>query len=301
MKKILILSVLLQALTLSAFAQDWAELARYQEANQALLAGEEDPSRVVFMGNSIFDRWESTCPEFFAGSYVCRGISGQTTPQMLIRFKQDVVHLNPSVVVILGGTNDIAGNTGPSTLEMIEDNLSSMAEIATANGIKVVMCQLLPAYSYGWAPDVDPRQDIIDLNQWIKEYADAHGYPCVDFYTPMVNPFKALKVEYSVGDGVHPNEAGYAVMAPLVEAAIEQAMAGSSIATQTADDPDIEVWGGKSVIHVKTQAADHLSIYTPDGVCVAEYDLPAGISNLNMAPGTYLVKSLKSTRKIQVR
>ena len=301
MKKILILSALLQVLTLSASAQDWAELARYQEANQALLAEEADPSRVVFMGNSIFERWESTCPEYFAGSYVCRGISGQTTPQMLIRFKQDVVHLNPSVVVILGGTNDIAGNTGPSTLEMIEDNLSSMAEIATANGIRVVMCQLLPAYSYGWAPDVDPRQDIIDLNQWIKEYADAHGYPCVDFYTPMVNPFKALNVEYSVGDGVHPNEAGYAVMAPLVEAAIEQAMAGSSIATQTADDPDIEVWGGKSVIHVKTQAADHLSIYTPDGVCVAEYDLPAGISNLNMAPGTYLVKSLKSTRKIQVR
>lgn len=299
MKKILILSVLLQALTLSSFAQDWAELARYQDDNQALMAGEDDPSRVVFMGNSIFERWESTCPEFFAGSYVCRGISGQTTPQMLIRFKQDVVHLNPRVVVILGGTNDIAGNTGPSTLEMIEDNLSSMAEIATANGIQVVMCQLLPAYSYGWAPDVDPRQDIIDLNQWIKEYADAHGYPCVDFYTPMVNPFKALKVEYSVGDGVHPNEAGYAVMAPLVEAAIEEALAKSGV-TQTTHQTT-KIWGGKSALHINTQGPEHLTIYTPDGVCVAEHDLPTGTSNLVMAPGAYLVKSIKSTRKVVVQ
>lgn len=299
MKKILILSVLLQALTLSAFAQDWAELARYQDDNQALMAGEDDPSRVVFMGNSIFERWESTCPEFFAGSYVCRGISGQTTPQMLIRFKQDVVHLNPRVVVILGGTNDIAGNTGPSTLEMIEDNLSSMAEIATANGIQVVMCQLLPAYSYNWAPDVDPRQSIIDLNQWIKEYADAHGYPCVDFYTPMVNPFKALKVEYSVGDGVHPNEAGYAVMAPLVEAAIEEALAKSGV-TQTTHQTT-KIWGGKSALHINAQEPEHLTIYTPDGVCVAEHDLPTGTSNLVMAPGAYLVKSLKSTRKVVVQ
>lgn len=299
MKKIILAIALLQATLLPSFAQDWPNLAQYQEANAALLAGGDDPKRVVFMGNSIFERWESTCPEFFSGSYVCRGISGQTTPQMLIRFKQDVVHLKPQVVVILGGTNDIAGNTGPSTIEMIEDNLSSMAEIATAHGIKVILCQLLPAYQYNWAPDVDPKQTIIDLNKWIQEYAAEHNYPCVDFYTPLVNPFKALKVEYSVGDGVHPNADGYAVMAPLVEAAINEAFEESGI-SQTSQK-EAQAWGGKSTIYFNAQSPEQIKIYTLDGICIGEHLLPAGISNVNIAAGTYLVKTEKESSKVVVR
>ena len=224
MKKILILSVLLQALTLSAFAQDWAELARYQEANQALLAGEEDPSRVVFMGNSIFERWESTCPEFFAGSYVCRGISGQTTPQMLIRFKQDVVHLNPSVVVILGGTNDIAGNTGPSSIEMIMDNIKSMVELARANGIEVVLCSVLPSNHFYWIPELKPADLLIELNRQIKAYADAHHIPFADYYSVLVDDQKGLNEAYRI-DTAHPSLEGYKLIEPLVVKSIQQALA----------------------------------------------------------------------------
>ena len=132
-------------------AQDWANLTRFQAKNEALGTPAKGEKRVVFMGNSITEGWINTCPEFFEGRpYINRGIGGQTTPQMLIRFRQDVINLHPKVVVILAGTNDIAGNTGPSTLEMIEDNLASMAEIAHANGIKVILCSVLPAFDYPW-------------------------------------------------------------------------------------------------------------------------------------------------------
>ena len=155
--------------------------------------------------------------------YVGRGIGGQTTPQMLVRFRQDVVALAPRVVVILAGTNDIAGNTGPSTLEMIEDNIASMTEIAKANGIKVVLVSVLPAFDYRWKPGLDPAPKIVALNAWIKQFATKTGAVYLDLHTPMADERQGMKAALS-GDGVHPNPAGYALMSPITERAIADAL-----------------------------------------------------------------------------
>jgi len=203
---------------------DWANLARFQDDNQKIGLPAKDEKRIVFMGNSITEGWSYSMPEFFTGkSYINRGISGQTTPQMLIRFRPDVINLKPSVVVILAGINDIAGNTGPSTQKMIEDNLASMAEIAKANGIKVVLSSVLPAFDFPWRPGMQPAEKVIALNTWIKEYARANGCVYLDYFAPMVDERQGLKSEYT-NDGVHPNLAGYQVMAPLAEKAIQQAL-----------------------------------------------------------------------------
>jgi len=155
--------------------------------------------------------------------YIGRGIGGQTTPQMLVRFRQDVIALKPKAVVILAGTNDIAGNTGPATLEMIENNLTSMAELAKANGIRVVLASVLPVYVYTWKPNLRPAQTIVALNAWMKEYARTHGAIYLDYHSAMADERLGLKKELST-DGVHPNEAGYRVMAPLTESAIREAL-----------------------------------------------------------------------------
>ena len=203
---------------------DWPNLRRYRSQNAQLNAPSPKENRVVFMGNSITDGWINVSPDFFKNKpYLDRGISGQTTPQMLIRFRQDVIDLKPKVVVILAGINDIAGNTGPSTLEMIEDNLASMAQLANANGIKVVLCSVLPAYSFPWRPGIDPVQKIIDLNKWIKNYATEHHYVYVNYYDAMVDERKGLPENLSK-DGVHPNAAGYKIMEPLVEKGIIKAL-----------------------------------------------------------------------------
>jgi lysophospholipase L1-like esterase len=203
---------------------DWPNFARYREANEKLGLPKPDEKRVIFMGNSITDAWSDVCPRFFEGkSYVNRGISGQTTPQMLVRFRPDVINLKPKVVVILAGTNDIAGNTGPSTLEMIEDNLASMAELARANGIKVVLSSVLPAFQYPWFPEQKPAEKIVALNKWIKAYAEKNGFVYLDYFTPMADERNGLKKAYSE-DGVHPNLAGYEVMNPLAEKAIQKAL-----------------------------------------------------------------------------
>lgn len=203
---------------------DWPNLNCFREANAKLGLPRAGEQRVVFMGNSITIGWIDMHPEFFTGKpYVNRGISGQTTPQMLIRFRQDVVALKPSVVVILAGVNDIAGNTGPSTLEMIEDNLASMAEIAKANNIKVVLSSVLPAYDFPWNPGTFPAEKIYNLNQWIKKYAAQNNHIYLDYYSSMVDGRKGLKTEYTY-DGVHPNLTGYKVMEPLAEEAIRQAL-----------------------------------------------------------------------------
>jgi lysophospholipase L1-like esterase len=220
----IILSIIFMEQTLIAQNNDWANFGRYKEENTKLGLPAPDEDRVVFMGNSITQGWGEAFPEFFEGkSYINRGISGQTTPQMLVRFRPDVVNLKPKVVVILAGTNDIAGNTGPSTLEMIEDNIASMVEIAKANNIKVVLCSVLPAYDFPWKPGLEPAQKIVDLNTWIKEYAIKNKIVYVDYFTPMADHRNGLKKEYSE-DGVHPNLAGYKVMEPLVEIAIETAL-----------------------------------------------------------------------------
>ncbi len=141
---------------------------------------------------------------------------------MLVRFRQDVVALKPAVVVILGGTNDIAGNTGPSTLEMIEDNIASMSEIARMNGIQVVLCSVLPVFDYPWKPGLEPAPRIAALNSWIRAYANEHGDEYADFHGAMVDSRQGLSKELAA-DGVHPNIAGYQIMAPIVERAIVKA------------------------------------------------------------------------------
>ena len=202
---------------------DWPNLRRYRAEN-AKLKSDPISARIVFMGNSITDGWINKSPDFFAkNSHLDRGIGGQTTPQMLIRFRQDVIDLQAKVVVILAGINDIAGNTGPSTLEMIEDNLASMAQLARANGIKVVLCSVLPAAEFPWRPEVDPAQKVIDLNKWIKDYAQKNNFVYVNYYDAMVDERKGLPKKYSE-DGVHPTEAGYKIMEPLVEAGIAKAL-----------------------------------------------------------------------------
>jgi lysophospholipase L1-like esterase len=205
-------------------AQDWANLNRYRAENALLGTPGPSEKRVVFLGNSITQGWKEKRPEFFTDNpYVCRGISGQTTPQMLIRFRQDVIALQPKVVVILAGTNDIAGNTGPSTLEMIEDNLASMAELANANGIRVVLSSVLPVLDYPWKPGLEPAEKIVTLNTWIRGYCEKKGFIYLDYFTPMANEQHGMKAELTT-DGVHCTVAGYQVMEPLAIKAIEQAL-----------------------------------------------------------------------------
>ncbi|KPJ86783.1 MAG: acylhydrolase [Gemmatimonas sp. SG8_17] len=199
---------------------DWASLARYREANAQLGPPRPGERRVVFYGNSITDAWARYFDTMFPDKpYVGRGISGQTTPQMLVRFRQDVIALEPAVVVILAGTNDIAGNTGPSTQAMIEDNLISMVELAQANGIHVVLSSVLPANDYPWRPGLEPALKIVALNRWMRGYASTHNAVYLDYHSAMADERQGLKAELSE-DGVHPNEAGYRLMAPLVERAI---------------------------------------------------------------------------------
>ncbi len=201
---------------------DFGGLAHFKEADAMLGAPKTGEDRVVFMGDSITEGWK--LDEAFPGKpYVNRGISGQTTPQMLVRFRQDVIDLKPKVVVILAGTNDIAGNTGPMTLEQTEGNLASMAELATANGIRVVLCSVLPAFDYHWAPGLQPAPKIAQVNAWLREYAAQKGYVYVDFYSAMKDDRGGLPATLS-RDGVHPLPAGFAMMTPLAEAGIEKAI-----------------------------------------------------------------------------
>ncbi|MDC6354159.1 MULTISPECIES: SGNH/GDSL hydrolase family protein [unclassified Robiginitalea] len=208
-----------------AVAQDWADLEHFREANKALAPPAPGEDRVVFMGNSITIGWLHKVPEFFEGKpYVNRGISGQTTPQMLLRFRQDVLDLSPKVVVILAGTNDIAGNTGPMTLEQILDNLKSMAELALANGVEPVLSSVLPAYDYPWRPGLQPNIKIPKLNSMIKNYAALSGIVYLDYFSEMADSRNGLDNTLAT-DEVHPTEKGYRMMAPLAEAAIAKALA----------------------------------------------------------------------------
>jgi lysophospholipase L1-like esterase len=205
-------------------AQDWPNLDRFADENAKLDAPSPYENRVVFMGNSITIGWINKVPEFFEGKpFINRGIGGQTTPQMLIRFRQDVVDLQPKVVVILAGTNDIAGNTGPSTLKMIADNIFSMAEIAESNGIKVVVSSVIPVFDYPWKSGLEPAQKIVHVNTLLKEYADANGHVYLDYFSAMADNKNGLRADLG-DDGVHPNKKGYAIMAPLAEAAIKEAL-----------------------------------------------------------------------------
>ena len=203
---------------------DWPNLARYR-ADNAKATG---TPQVVLMGDSITDGWGKRYGKFFPGqAYLNRGISGQTTPQMLLRFRPDVLAHRPKAVVILAGTNDLAGNTGPMTLEEIEGNLQSMAELAKANHIRVVLSSVMPVCDY-IRPQTErrPMEKIKALNVWIKEYAAKNGHVYLDYFTPMLDEQGMLKKELTY-DGLHPNDAGYDVMLPLAEQAIAAALKGA--------------------------------------------------------------------------
>ena len=208
----------------SSYAQDWANLKRYKNENEKIGLPSPKENRIVFIGNSITESWSNFSPDFFMNKpYINRGIGGQITPQILLRFKKDAIDLKPKVIVILAGTNDIAENTGPITLGKINENIISMAELAKDNGIIVILSSVLPAFDYPWKPGLQPAEKIVSLNGMIKNYATKNEIIYLDYYSAMVDKRKGLKHEYTY-DGVHPNKVGYQVMAPLAEDAIARAI-----------------------------------------------------------------------------
>ncbi len=199
---------------------DWPNFKQFEELNTKLPKMKKNKNRVVFMGNSITIGWLQTNPNFFKDKdYVNRGISGQTTPQMLVRFRADVVDINADVVVILAGTNDIAGNTGPVTLKMIANNLKSMTEIAQANGIKVILCSVLPAYDYPWSPGKKPNIKIPKLNSMIEDFAKESDAFYLDYFKALNDGNNGIIKEYS-NDGVHLTAKGYHLLEPMLEKAL---------------------------------------------------------------------------------
>jgi acyl-CoA thioesterase I len=216
-----------RASRIAVFTDDYGQLARYRDANAALKPPAPDENRVVFFGDSITDMWK--LEDYFPGKpYLNRGIGGQTTPQMLVRFRQDVIDLHPKVVVILAGTNDIAGNSGPMRLEDIEADYASLAELARANRIAVVFSSVLPVYNYtpksqDFFLQRSPEK-ILALNHWLQDYCAANRLVYLDYFSPMVDDKGLLKRDLAE-DGLHPNPAGYKIMAPLADAAISKALA----------------------------------------------------------------------------
>jgi lysophospholipase L1-like esterase len=205
---------------------DWPYLARYRADNAKLMPTPKHP-RVVFMGDSITENWVSRSGDFFTTDRIGRGISGQTTPQMLARFRQDVIDLHPAVVQIMAGTNDIAGNTGPMTPEQTQGNIKSMAELAHAHGIRVILASVPPADKFPWKPDVEVADKIVAMNAWLKAYAARSGCIYADYWSALKGDGLGMREGLS-SDHVHPTKAGYQVMAPVAEAAIKRALALSA-------------------------------------------------------------------------
>jgi lysophospholipase L1-like esterase len=220
-----LLLLLFIGMTEKSVAQDWANLGKYESENKMVQPKKSGEKRVVLMGDSITEFWLKIQPDFFNNKpyYIGRGISGQTTPQMLVRFRQDVIELQADVVVILAGVNDIAGNTGPTTNEKIVGNIISMIELAHANGIKAILCSVLPAANFNWRPNDKAAETIIQLNQLIQSYAKQQHIPYVDYHTAMADAKNGLPKEFSE-DGVHPNLKGYQTMSPLLEKAINEVL-----------------------------------------------------------------------------
>ena len=205
-------------------ADDWAQLDYYKKLNSEIDLPSKNENRIVFMGNSITEGWGQLYPEYFSKkSFINRGISGQTTPQMLIRIRPDVIDLKPVIVIILAGINDIAGNTGPSTVKMICDNIISMAELAKINGIKVILSSVLPAGGYPWEPGINPSKKIIAVNKIINDYSKNNNMLYLDYYSSMVYDNDSLNPDYTY-DGVHPNKSGYKIMSKLADSVIAKAL-----------------------------------------------------------------------------
>ncbi|MDB9888868.1 GDSL-type esterase/lipase family protein [Flavobacteriaceae bacterium] len=207
----LYLSLLAIVIFTNMNAQDWANVARFKAENELVIKNKA-PVKMVFMGNSITEGWKLFDPNFFNSTdYVNRGIGGQTTPQMLIRFKQDVLDLKPKGVVILAGTNDIAGNTGPMSIQEIYNQIESMAGLAALNKIEVFLCSVLPVYDYPWKPGLKPAPKIVALNEMLKTLAGEKNYLYIDYFSEMSDDKNGLKASLGA-DGVHPNEKGYEIM-----------------------------------------------------------------------------------------
>jgi lysophospholipase L1-like esterase len=201
---------------------DWTNFKKYEEQNSKVPTKEKGERRVVFLGNSIFEGWLRMRPEFFAGKpYYDRGISGQTTPQMLLRMYDDVLALNPDVLVLKAGINDIAQNTGPYSEHHTLNNIKAIAQLARAHRIKVILCSVLPAFDFPWRPGLEPAPKVISLNKGIKEFADAEGFYYLDLYSAVVDERNGMKKAYA-SDEVHPTKEGYMVLEPLVEEAIKK-------------------------------------------------------------------------------
>lgn len=206
------------------FADDWAALSKYEKENKFLAPPTRKEKRVVFLGSSIFEFWKQKHPGYFKDKpYLDRGISGQISPQLLIRFRQDVINLKPKVVIILAGSNDIAGNTGHVTTDKIMDNIKSMAELARLHHIKVILCKYLPVYEYPWNKRIKAADSIVNLNEKIVAYAKERNYTILDYWTPLVDERKGQRAELTV-DGVHPNLAGYKIMEAVTDAAVKKAL-----------------------------------------------------------------------------
>ncbi len=215
------LAIFVLAFSSFCSAQDWPNFEKFRADNESLTPKTNTEKRVVFMGNSITIGWLNSRPDFFKDQpYVNRGISGQTTPQMLVRFRADVIDIGADVVVILAGTNDVAENTGPTTLEMILDNIKSMTELAQANKVSVILCSVLPAFDYPWRPGKDPNIKIPKLNEMIKTYAEQNGVYYLDYFSALDDGNNGLIAAYTT-DGVHLTPEGYSVMEPMVEQAIK--------------------------------------------------------------------------------
>lgn len=203
---------------------DWANIAKYSEENKTLFLEPENKNRIVFMGNSITEGWKTHDPDFFSNkNYINRGISGQVSSQMLVRFRSDVIALKPKLVIILAGVNDIAQNNGPIALEDILGNIISMVELAKQNNIKVILSSILPAYDFKWRKGLEPAEKITKLNSMIQNYCKKNHIVYVDYFSKMVDNRKGLDEKYTL-DGVHPTLAGYKIMEPLLESAISEAL-----------------------------------------------------------------------------
>ena len=201
-------------------ANDWASLCHYREENRRVASGARP--RVVFIGDSITELWKAYDPDFFSGGVLDRGISGQTTPQMVVRFYQDVVRLRPRVVHIMAGTNDVAANTGPTSDDQFKNNITAMVDLAKANGIKVVLASIPPTKTFSWRPDLRPASKIQALNAWLRTFAASRGASYVDYYAVLADADGGLKPEFT-SDGVHPASAGYAVMKAQAQRALSLA------------------------------------------------------------------------------
>lgn len=228
MKKIFFLILLMNVAAVNAQQKinenwaDWANFKKYADQNTSVPPKAKGEKRVVFLGNSIFEGWLKLRPDFFAGKpYYDRGISGQTTPQMLLRFYDDVVALHPDVLVLKCGINDIAQNTGPYDQQKTLNNIKAIAQLARANKIKIILCSVLPANDFKWRPGLEPADKVIELNAAIKKFADENDFFYLDLYSSVVDENKGMKKEYA-NDGVHPTVEGYKILEPLVEEAIRK-------------------------------------------------------------------------------